>query len=120
MPVEDVVLVHLHQVEVVPDDGLGDVVPAGVHQDAAVGEPRRVHDLGSVDDILNQGNGLEYNSVDLNTDLDGVAKLHGLIDELAEGLHAPEDPPHGEGDDPGAARLVGGVHLDLVCNIHRS
>ena len=61
MPVEDVVLVHLHQVEVVPDDGLGDVVPAGVHQDAAVGEPRRVHDLGSVDDILNQGNGLEYN-----------------------------------------------------------
>ena len=120
MPVEDVVLVHLHQVEVVPDDGLGDVVPAGVHQDAAVGEPRSVHDLGSVDDILNQGNGLEYNSVDLNTDLDGVAKLHGLIDELAEGLHAPEDPPHGEGDDPGAARLVGGVHLDLVCNIHRS
>ena len=66
MPVEDVVLVHLHQVEVVPDDGLGDVVPAGVHQDAAVGEPRRVHDLGSVDDILNQGNGLEYDSVDLN------------------------------------------------------
>ena len=61
MPVEDVILVHLHQVEVVPDDGLGDVVPAGVHQDAAVGEPRSVHDLGSVDDILNQGKGLEYN-----------------------------------------------------------
>ena len=61
MPVKHVVFVHLHQVQVVFDDALGDVMPAGVNQDAAVGEPRRVHDLGSVDDILNRGNGLEYN-----------------------------------------------------------
>ena len=30
MPVEDVELVHLHEVDVVPENRLGDVVPAGV------------------------------------------------------------------------------------------
>ena len=56
MPVEHVILVHLHQVEVVPDDGLGDVVTRRVDQDSAVGEPRRVQDLRPVDQVLGKCN----------------------------------------------------------------
>ena len=56
MPVEDIELVHLHQVEVVPDDGLGDVVTRRVDQDSAVGEPRRVQDLRPVDQVLGKCN----------------------------------------------------------------
>lgn len=52
MPVEHIELVHLHEVEVVPDDGLGDVVPRRVYQDTAVGEPGRVQDLGPVNQVL--------------------------------------------------------------------
>ena len=98
MPVEHVILVHLHQVEVVPDHRLGDVVSAGVQQDAPVGEAGRVHDLSPVDDRLH-----------------GVAELHGGVDQLAEGLHPPENSPSGESDDTGAAGLVRGVDLDLIC-----
>ena len=52
MPVEDIELAHLHQVEVVPDHGLGNVVSASVHQYSSVCESWRVHYLGSVDNIL--------------------------------------------------------------------
>ena len=52
MPVEDIELAHLHQVEVVPDHGLGNVVSACVHQNSSVCESWRVHYLGSVDNIL--------------------------------------------------------------------
>ena len=97
MPVEHVVLVHLHQVQVVPDHRLGDVVPAGVQEDAPVGEPRRVHDLSPVDDGL-----------------DGAPELHSGVDQLAKGLEAPQDAPGGERDDPGPARLVRGVDLDFI------
>ena len=98
MPVEHVVLVHLHQVQVVSDHRLGDVVTAGVQEDASVGEARRVHNLGPVDDGL-----------------DGVTELHGGVDQLAEGLEAPENAPSRESDDPGPTRLVRGVDLDLIC-----
>ena len=98
MPVEHVVLVHLHQVQVVSDHRLGDVVTAGVQEDASVGEARRVHDLGPVDDGL-----------------DGVTELHGGVDQLAEGLEAPENAPSRESDYPGPTRLVRGVDLDLIC-----
>ena len=49
---EHVVLVHLHQVQVVPDDGLGNVVSTGVYEDTTVSESRTVHYLCSIDDIL--------------------------------------------------------------------
>ena len=52
MPVEDIELAHLHQVQVVPDHRLCNVVSARVHQDASVCESWRVHYLGSVDNIL--------------------------------------------------------------------
>ena len=52
MPVEDVELVHLHEVDVVPENRLGNVVPAGVQQDAPVGEPGGVEDLSSIDKEL--------------------------------------------------------------------
>ena len=52
MPVEDVVLVHLHQIQIVFDDRLGDVMPAGVYQDASMGESGGIHDLCSVHNIL--------------------------------------------------------------------
>ena len=97
MPVKNVVLVHLHQIQVVFDHTLGDVVSAGVHQDTAVGEPGGVHDLGPVDDVL-----------------DGVSKLHGGVDQLTEGLHPPQYSPDREGDDAGPARLVRRVDLHLV------
>ena len=57
-----------------------------------------VHDLSAVDDVL-----------------DGVPKLHGGVDKLAECLHPAKDSPDREGDHAGAPRLVGGVHLHLVC-----
>ena len=52
MPVEDVVLVHLHQVQIVLDDRLGDVMSTCVYQDASVGESWGIHDLCSINDIL--------------------------------------------------------------------
>ena len=52
VPVEDIELVHLHQVEVVPYDGLGDVVTRRVDQDSAVGEPRRVPNSRPLDQVL--------------------------------------------------------------------
>ena len=88
-----VVLVHLHQVEVLPDDLHGDVVPAGVDQDPAVGEPRPVLDLGSIEEEL---------------------ALLTEVDELTEGLQPPEDAPDGGGPEGGPARLVGCVDLQLV------
>ena len=103
MPVKHVVLVHLHQVEVVSDHGLGNVVPAGVQEDAPVGEARRVHDLRPVDDGLH-----------------GVPELHGGVDQLTERLQAPEDAPGGKSNDTGTARLVRGVDLDLICINHTS
>ena len=39
MPVEDVVFVHLHQIQVVLDHILGDKVSACVYEYSAVGEP---------------------------------------------------------------------------------
>ena len=103
MPVKHVVLVHLHQIQVVFDDTLGDVVAAGVDQDTAVGEPRGVHDLSPVNDVL-----------------DGVTKLHGGVDQLTEGLHAPQDAPDREGNDPGSARFVWRVDLHLVYKSNNS
>ena len=97
MPVEHVVLVHLHQVQVVSDHRLGDVVAAGVQEDTPVGESRRVHDLGPVDDRL-----------------DGVPELHGGVDQLAEGLEAPENAPGRESNDPRPTRLVRRIDLDLI------
>ena len=49
---EDVVLVHLHQVQIVFDDRLGDVMSTCVYQDASVGESWGIHDLCSIDNIL--------------------------------------------------------------------
>ena len=52
MPVKDIVFVHLHQVQVVLDYTLGNVVPAGVDQDATMSEPGGVQNLGTIDHIL--------------------------------------------------------------------
>ena len=52
MPVKDIVLVHLHQVQVVLDYTLGNVVPAGVDQDATMSEPGGVQNLGTINHIL--------------------------------------------------------------------
>ncbi len=41
--------------------------------------------------------------------------LLGSVYELAEGLEAPENAPHREGNDAGPQRLVGRINLDLVC-----
>ena len=97
MPVKHVVLVHLHQVQVVLDDALGNVMAACVNQNTTVGEPRRVHDLSPIDNVLHS-----------------VSELHGGVDQLTEGLHPPQYSPDREGDDPGPARLVRRVDLHLV------
>ena len=52
MPVEDIVLVHLHQVQIVFDDRLGDVMSTCIYQDASVGESWGIHDLCSINNIL--------------------------------------------------------------------
>ena len=52
MPVEHVELVHLHQVEVVQDDALGEEVARRVEHHAAVGETGVVEDLGAVQLVL--------------------------------------------------------------------
>ena len=52
MPVEHVVFVHLHQVQVVSDHTLGNVMSAGVDEDASVSEPGGVHHLCPIDYIL--------------------------------------------------------------------
>ena len=56
MPVEHVVLIHLHQVEVLLDDLLADEVPAGVDEDPTVSEPWTVIDLSTGQEILNLPN----------------------------------------------------------------
>ena len=97
VPVKHVVFVHLHQVQVVFDDALGDVMSAGVNQDTTVGEPGRVHDLGAVDDVLHR-----------------LPVLHGGVHQLAERLKTPQDSPDREGDDAGSPGLVRRVDLHLV------
>ncbi len=52
MPVEDVHLVDLHQVEHVQDGRLGLEVPGGVNQEAAVREARAVQHVTGVKAIL--------------------------------------------------------------------
>lgn len=52
MPVEDVHLVHLHKVQVLEENFLGEEMSGRVQQDAAVGEPGEVHDLRTVDEVL--------------------------------------------------------------------
>ncbi len=49
---QDVHLVHLHEVEGVEEDALGKEVPARVDHDAAVREARVVQDLGAVHLVL--------------------------------------------------------------------
>lgn len=55
MPVEDVHLVHLHKVQVLEENFLGEEMSGRVQQDAAVGEPGEVHDLRTVDEVLQGG-----------------------------------------------------------------
>ena len=45
MPVEDIKLAHLHEIQVVSQDRLCDVVATGVHQDSPVSEAWRVADV---------------------------------------------------------------------------
>ena len=97
MPVKHVVLIHLHQVQVVFDDALGDVMSTGVNQDAPVGEPGRVHYLGPVDDVL-----------------DRLSVLHGGVDQLAEGLQPSQYSPHREGNDTSPPGFIRRVDLHLV------
>ena len=52
MPVEDIKLAHLHEVQVISQDGLGNVVATGVHQDSPVSEAWRVVDLGFFHKVL--------------------------------------------------------------------
>ena len=52
MPVEDIKLAHLHEVQVISQDRLGDVVATGVHQDSPVSEARRVVDVGFFHKVL--------------------------------------------------------------------
>ena len=68
-------------------------MPAGVYEDPAVGEPRPVLDLCSIDEEL---------------------PLLTEVDELTEGLQPPQEAPDGVGRDGGPARLVRCVDLDLI------
>ena len=52
MPVEDIKLAHLHEVQVISQDRLGDVVATGVHQDSPVSEAGRVVDVGFFHEVL--------------------------------------------------------------------
>ena len=98
MPVEHIQLVHLHQVQVVLDDVLGDEVPAGVEEDTAVGEPGAVPDLGQVEEQQL-----------------GLAVVRAGVDQLAETLQTSQDSPHCGGQDLRSASR--GTELDLICNI---
>ena len=54
MPVEDIKLAHLHEVQVISQDRLGDVVATGVHQDSPVSEAWRVVDVGFFHKVLKE------------------------------------------------------------------
>ena len=46
-----------------------------------------------------------------------LSKLRAGVDELAEGLQAPQHAPHGGGADLGCAPALRRIDLDLVCRI---
>ena len=52
VPVENVELVHLHEVKVVQQDFFGQKVPGRVHHDPPVGVPRLIFDVGRVYQVL--------------------------------------------------------------------